>query len=77
MRACFDFCVEAFNFVFEIVSDGIHGDADGKIRRASKRFSGPVRALIQTVEDFDEADGINFVDAARFGDSRRQTAGRP
>jgi len=32
--------VEAFNFVFEIVSDGIHGDADGKIRRASKRFSG-------------------------------------
>ena len=54
------------NLVIQIFRDGIHGDADGEIRRAAESFAGPVGALIQPRQNFDEADGIDFVDAAGF-----------
>src|SRR4029077_16651768 len=38
----------------------------GEIRSAAKSFSGPVGSLIQAAEDFNEADGIDFVDTAGF-----------
>ena len=66
VRAGFDFGVEALDFVVEIVGDGIERHADREIRRAAESFAGPVRALIQAAENFDEADGIDFVDAAGF-----------
>ena len=52
MRAGFDFGVEAFNFVVEIIGNGIDSDADGEIRCPAKRFASPVRALIQAAKNF-------------------------
>ena len=66
VRAGFDFGVKAFDFVVEIVGDGIDCDADGEICGAAKRFAGPVGALIQAMKNFYQADGIDFVDAAGF-----------
>src|SRR5205823_10970121 len=66
MRAGFDLGVEALDFAVEIVGHRIHSDADGKIRRASESFSRPVGALIQSVQNFDEAHRVDFVDAAGF-----------
>src|SRR5436309_15001267 len=66
MRAGFDLGVETLNFAVEIVGDRIHSDADGKICCAAESFSGPVGALIQPVQHFDKADGIDFVDSAGF-----------
>ena len=45
---------------------GIQRDADGEICLAAKSFAGPVRALIEAMQNFGEADGIDFVDAAGF-----------
>ena len=69
--------MEAFDFRVEIVGDRIHRDADRKIRGAAQSFSGPVGALIQAMQNFDEADGVDFVDSARFGivADRRRIAG--
>ena len=77
VRAGFDLCVEALDFVVEIVGDGIDGHADREIRGAAESFAGPVRALIQAAENFYEADGIDFVDAAGFRiiADRRRIAG--
>src|SRR5258708_508991 len=66
MRASFDFRVKTLDFVVEIVSDGIHGDADSEVRSAAESFPCPVGALIQAMENLDQADGIDFLDAAGF-----------
>src|SRR6202158_1112065 len=66
MGAGSDLGVEALDFVVEIVGNRIQGHADCKIRCAPQSFSCPVSALIQAVENFDETDGVDFVDAARF-----------
>ena len=70
-------CVEALDFVIEIVGHGIDGDADGEVRRAAERLAGPVGALIQAVQNFHQADGVDFVNAAGFGmiAERRRIAG--
>src|SRR5713226_7362755 len=76
MRAGFDLGLEALDFVVEIVGDGIHSNANRKICGASESFPGPVCALIQPMQNFDKADGVDFVDAAGFGviaDGRRIT----
>src|SRR5258708_5774155 len=76
MRAGFDLGMEALDFIVEIVGNGIESHADGKIRRPSESFSCPVGALVQAVENFNEADGIDFVYAAGFrvvADRRRIT----
>ena len=66
VRPGFDFGVEALDFIVEIVGDRVDGHADGKVGCAPERFPGPVRALIEAAEHFNEADGIDFVDAAGF-----------
>src|SRR6266851_7011848 len=66
MRAGFDLGMEALDFVVEIVSNGIHSHVNCNIPPATESFSGPVRALIQTMQHFDEADRINLINAARF-----------
>ncbi len=44
---------------------------------AAKRFAGPVRALIQAMQNFYQPNGIDFVDAAGFRiiADRRRIAG--
>jgi len=37
-----------------------------KIGGAAKSLAGPVSALIEAVKNFDQTDGIDFVDAAGF-----------
>ena len=48
------------------VGDRIDGNPDGEIGCAAERLAGPVGALIETVQDFYQSDGIDFVDAAGF-----------
>src|SRR6266478_4109791 len=77
MRAGFDLGLEAFYFILKIVGDRIHRDANRKIRCATKGFSRPVGPLIQAMQNFDQADGIDFVDPAGFRiiADRRRIAG--
>ena len=77
MGAGLNLGVEALDFVVEIIGNGIDGDADGEIGCAAKRLARPVGALIEAVENFDEADRVDFIDAAGFGivAYRRRIAG--
>src|SRR5260370_35285329 len=74
MRASPDLGVEALDFVVEIVGHGIQSHADRKIRRAAESFSSPVGTLIQPMQNFDKADGVDLINAAGFriiADGRR------
>ena len=66
MRTGFDLGMESLDFVVKIVGDGIERHSDREIRGASESFPSPIRALIQPMQNFDQADGIDFVDAAGF-----------
>src|SRR5271154_502229 len=66
MRAGFDLGVETLDFVIEIVGYRINSHTDGEICCATESFARPVRALIEAMQNFDQADGINFVDTAGF-----------
>ena len=59
--------VEAGDLFIEIVRNRIDGDADGEIGCAPERFAGPVGTLIEAAKNFDQSDGIHFVDTAGFG----------
>src|SRR5215468_320660 len=77
VRARLDLGTETFDFVIEIVGDGIHGDTYGEICGTTERFAGPVGSLIEPVQYFDQADGVHFIDAAGFGviAARRRVSG--
>src|SRR5271157_3054177 len=79
VRAGFHFGVEARDFIVEIVCNRVQRDADGEIRLAAERFPRPIRALVQTIQDFYQANGIHFVHAAGFriiADGRRIASNR-
>jgi len=67
VSAGFDLGVEASDFGVEIIRDGIHRDSDREIGLPAKSFPRPVGALIETVQNFHQADGIDFIDAAGSG----------
>ena len=67
VRASLDFFLEAAELLVDVFGDRVHRDTNREIRGAAQTLAGPVGSLIEPGEDFDQADGVHFVDAAGFG----------
>src|SRR3989338_1898697 len=62
-----DLLLEAAELFVEVVGCGVDGDADGEVRAAAQGLARPVVALVETRKDADQADGVDFVNAAHLG----------
>src|ERR1700756_1392156 len=58
--------MKTLDFTVEVIGDWVHCDADGEIRRSAQSFAGPISALIEAIQNFYQAYGIDFVDATGF-----------
>src|SRR2546430_2227152 len=65
VRAGFDLLPEAVDLVVEVVGRRIDGAGDREVRRLANRRAKPVVALVETLQDLDQADRVDVPNAGR------------
>src|SRR2546422_3523315 len=65
VRAGFDLLPETVDLVVEVVGRRIDRAGDSEVRRLANRRAEPVVALVETLQDLDQADRVDVPDAGR------------